>query len=90
MDKLILKWGTLKGWELSDNEEGQKLLKEYSKLGMAYGAMQQNDTEEQKEIICKLIEVCNGDIWNDWDDVIMPKKQAKEYVLSYGLQQEDE
>lgn len=83
-DYLLLKWGTLKGWDFSNNEKAQSFLEEYVKLGVSYGCAMQKNTERQKEIICELIDVCNGDIQNDWTGKMMTKEEAKEYVVNYG------
>ena len=58
---LILKWGTLKSWNFTSSEKGGDLLNEYSELGSSMSAMMQNDTPRQKEIICELIDLCDGD-----------------------------
>ena len=81
-DSIILKWGTLKGWEIH-SETGMALLKRYHELGASWGAATQRDTPEQKEIICQLIDGCAGDIYLDWDGVYVSKEKAKEY---YGKQ----
>ena len=82
-EHLTLKWGTLKSWEFH-SEKSLRLLKEYGKLGMSYGAAQQHDTPRQKEIICELIDEVDGTVWNDWDNKEMSKEEAKEYVRNYG------
>jgi hypothetical protein len=47
--------------------------------------MAQKDTQRQKEIICELIDLCDGDtIYLDWDGEDVTKEKAKEYVLNYG------
>lgn len=46
--------------------------------------MAQRDTPEQKQLICDLIDLCDGEIWNDWDGVVMSKEDAKKYVMTYG------
>ncbi len=81
-DSLSLKWGTLKAWHFN-SEKGKKLLQEYFDIGSSMSAMAQNDTPRQKEILCELIEECNGEIWNDWDGKKMSKKKAKDYVTNY-------
>ena len=70
MSHLVLKWGTLKGWDYSDDERGVNLLKEYREIGASMSAMSQRDTQRQKEIICELIDICNDPegIYLDWDD----------------------
>ena len=80
---LLLKWGTLKGWILK-NEDSREILKRYAELGHALGAIQQEDTPEQKELICQLIDIIDGDIENDWTGKMMTKDQAKEYIRTYG------
>lgn len=82
-ESLSLKWGTLKGWDLK-RDESIAILNRYAELGMSFGAMQQNDTPEQKQIICELIDAIDGPIDNDWSGEAMTKAEAKEYVLNYG------
>jgi len=85
MTTLSLKWGTLKRWDFKGSEKGAELLREYFDIGTTGGAMQQNDTDRQKEIICELIDICddpNG-IYLDWDDKYISKKKAKDYVTGY-------
>jgi hypothetical protein len=82
--KITLKWGTLKSWDATDSKEGEKLLKEYCEIGSSRGAMTQRDTPRQKEIICELIDLCDGDtIYLEWDDDYVSKEKAKEYVKNY-------
>lgn len=82
-DSLWLKWGTLKAWDLK-SERGQELLKQYFALGSSMGAAQQNDTDEQKKLICEMIDEADCPIGNDWEGTYMTKAEAKEYVLNYG------
>ena len=82
---LTLKWGTLKSWNFEGNEEAIKLLKQHIKLGVSSSVMFQHDTPEQKEIICKLIDLMpEKNIYLEWDDIYVSKEVAKKYVLSYG------
>ena len=83
-DYLLLKWGTLKGWDVGTNDKARALLKEYSDLGMTMGAMSQKDTDQQKELLCKVIDVIDGFIQNDWDGDYYTKQQAKDYVMGYS------
>lgn len=82
-DSLTLKWGTLKAWHFH-RENGQRLIKEYFEIGSSMSAALKKDTPRQKEIVLELIDECDGDIWNDWDNVKMTKDEAKAYVLNYG------
>ena len=83
-NRLTLKWGTLKSWHF-DGEKGKALLKEYNEIGSSYSAMAQNDTPRQKEIICELIDECDGDtIYLDWDGKDVSKEEAKKYVREYS------
>ena len=82
---LTLKWGTLKSWNFANSEKGIELLKEYGKIGSCISAMAQKDTPRQKEIICELIDLCDGEtIYLDWDDKDVSKDEAKMYVMNYG------
>lgn len=80
-NSIVLKWGTLKGWDIQ-TEQGMALLKRYVELGASHGAAQQRDTPEQKEIICQLID-CADEIYLDWDGEYVSKEKAKEYVRNY-------
>ena len=83
-DSLLLKWGTLKGWSLH-SENGIKLLREYYALGSSMSCAMQKDTPEQKELICKMIDKCDGVISNDWEGTdYATKQEAKDYILNYG------
>ena len=80
---LLLKWGTVKGW--NDFKEGEcfDLLKKYLEDSSFSCAMDKPD-EARKAILCELIDKFDGTIWNDWDNKKMTKKQAKKYVMEYG------
>lgn len=83
-DNLLLKWGTLKGWDLH-SDKALALLKEYGSLGASLSVMTQHDTPRQKEIVCELIDECDGIIQNDWDGNYYTKQQAKDYVMGYDV-----
>lgn len=78
-DYMLLKWGTLKGWELN-SEKGKKLSDEYIALGRSMGAMTQEDNPRQKEIILEMIDECDGSIQSDWSGEYFTKQAAKEYL----------
>lgn len=80
---LLLKWGTLKGWDVGDNEAALAAVEKAHEGGRAWGAAQQRDTPEQKQAICDLIDAINGPITNDWTGEEMTKDEAKKYVLEY-------
>lgn len=82
---LTLKWGTLKSWTFSPSEKASNLFKEYCELGSSMSAMAQKDTPRQKEIICELIDLCDGDtIYLEWDGKDVSKQEAKDYVMNYN------
>lgn len=89
-DYLLLKWGTLKGWNFSNSPQAFEALQKYNELGMSMGAMTQKDTSEQKKLICDMIDSVNGPITLDWtdEDVTNNKQKAKDYVLNYGCKKE--
>ena len=82
-DYLILKWRTLKAWNLT-SERGRELLKRYFALGSSLSAMMQHDTPEQKELLCQLIDECAAPtIHLDWDGLDVSKDEAKIYIMDY-------
>ncbi len=83
-DYISLKWGTLKSWNFNTDEQ-RDLLKRYVELGSSMSAMSQRDTPEQKEIICRLIDLCDAPtICLEWDGTDASKDEAKRYVMEYG------
>jgi hypothetical protein len=83
-NELTLKWGTLKSWHF-DSEKQKALIQEYGEIGSSFSAMAQKDTPRQKEIICELIDLCEGDtIYLEWDGKEVSKEEAKEYVMNYN------
>lgn len=81
---LLLKWGTLKGWDLGNNEKAKAAAQRYADGGMSLSAMAQHDTPEQKQALCDLIDAIDGDIQNDWSGEKYTKDEAKAYVREYG------
>lgn len=80
---LLLKWGTLKGWNV-ESEAALAALRAYSEAGdVAMGAMQQHDTPDQKQALCDLIDAIGGPITNDWSGDVMSKDDAKKYIIEY-------
>jgi hypothetical protein len=82
---LSLKWGTVKEWNFY-SEECFSLWQKYLSLGSSHSAIHQEDTPEQKGLICQIIDACNAEkIWLDWDGVEVSKEDAKRYVMEYGV-----
>lgn len=81
---LCLKWGTIKGFDLTGNPKALEALNRYYDEPTAYGAMQRRDTPSQKAAICDVIDAIDGEIYNDWSGETYSKEQAKKYVLEYG------
>ena len=80
---LLLKWGTLKGWNAVGNEKAIAAITRYHEEPTSLSAMSQRDTDGQKRAICDLIDAINGPITNDWTGEEMTKDEAKKYVLEY-------
>lgn len=85
-DYITLKWGTLKSWNIT-TKKGTELLEKYWEIGSSISAIAQNDTDEQKQLICEMIDTVPGEIFLDWDGVYVSKEKAKQYVMNYGKQQ---
>ena len=79
-DNLLLKWGTLKGYDL-ESDAAKEALQRLGNRSMS--VMAQRDTDEQMEALCDLIDATDGEIRNDWSGEIMTKDEAKTYVRDY-------
>lgn len=85
---LTLKWGTLKGWNLeNENKKCQTLMEEYVNIGVSFGCMMQDDTDRQKKIILELIDNVKGKIYLSWDGKYVSKDEAKQYIMNYGKEE---
>lgn len=83
-DYLLLKWGTLKAWNFENSPKAFEALKKYGEIGSSLSAMAQRDTDEQKKLICEMIDNVNGPVQNDWSgEVYEDLSDAKKYVLEY-------
>ncbi len=82
-ETLLLKWGSLKGWD-DLSEKSQEIVNRYFALGVSMSAAMQHDTTEQKQLILELIDSVDGEITNDWSGEKMTKEEARAYVLDYG------
>lgn len=84
-DYVLLKFGTLKAWNLSNSPEALKALEKWAAEGMASSVLAQEDTPYQKELICEVIDKVNGFIQNDWTgEVYKDREDAKKYVMEYN------
>lgn len=81
-ESLLLKWGTLKGWNL-ESAESKAIAQRYFDLGSSYSCMTQINSAEQTKILCELIDTIEGEISNDWTGETLTKEQAKDYVENY-------
>lgn len=81
-EHLLLKWGTLKGWEVHSEAAKAALVKYHGDPSSMSRAMQR-DTPRQKEAIYELIEAITGEIINDWSGETLTKEEAKKYVREY-------
>lgn len=85
-ESLTLKWGTLKEWDLNKDGPAFAALKRYGEVGYVnMSAAMQEDTPEQKQAICDLIDALDAEsVWLDWDGKEITKDEAKRYVMEYG------
>jgi hypothetical protein len=82
MNRLTLKWGTIKAWSLETNE-AKAALKKWADGGVSFSAAMQNNTPEQKQAILNLIELMD-EIWLDWEHKKVSREEAKQYVRNYA------
>jgi len=79
---ITLKWGTLKGWDVADdNNDAMTLLERYHKLGASMSCAAQKDNAEQKKILVDLVSLPGMKIYLDWDGKYVTKDEAIEYIM---------
>jgi hypothetical protein len=87
-DSITLKWGTLKAWHI-ETPEAFEFLKQWNALGQSMSVMAQNDTPEQKALLCQMIDASDVDhVFLDWDGIYVSKQEAKDYIMNYGQPRE--
>lgn len=82
-ESLLLKWGTIKGWE-GLTEKSQAIVGRFFADGVSMSCAMDHPDEGRKAILVELIDQLDGDIQNDWTGKMMTKDEAKQYVLKYG------
>lgn len=83
-DSLLLKWGTVKGWDFEDVDcEAFQLLKKYLENAPA-SCMADHPDETRKKLLCEIIDKMDGEIQEDWGGEMLSKEAAKDYVMNYG------
>lgn len=85
-EHLSLKWGTLKGWDVTGNEKAMDALRRYHAEPVKLSVMTQHDTSTQTEALCDLIDALADDarISSDWNGEEFTKETAKQYLREYG------
>jgi hypothetical protein len=82
-ESLLLKWGTVKGWDdLSD--KSFEILQRFFADGVSMSCAMDKPDDDRKAILCELIDQFDGEIQNDWSGKMMSKDEAKQYVMDYG------
>lgn len=81
-EHLLLKWGSLKGWEL-ESDASIAALEKFHEDPVSWSAAMQRNTDHQVEALCELIDALDGEITNDWSGKTMTKDEAKKYVREY-------
>jgi hypothetical protein len=82
-DYVTLKWGTVKSYNIQ-NEETWALMEKYLEAGVSMSAMAQRDTDEQKELLCQVLESIGEPVYLEWDGEYVSVEEAKEYIRNYG------
>lgn len=86
MNSLTLKWGTVKDWDLQ-SDDAKAALQKWADFGVSMSAMAQRDTPEQQEALLAAIDHMD-EIYLDWEDKIVSRDEAKEYVRNYHRAQQ--
>lgn len=86
---LLLKWGSLKGWDGAD--EGTPLraaIERYHAQPVSMSAAMQHDTPAQTQALLDAIDAvyaAGGEAHNDWDGTTYATAdEAKAYITGYG------
>ncbi len=82
MSNLLLKWGTVKGWD-NIGDTCAEILNRYFADGQPLGCASDRPDAARREILCELIDSLKGTITNDWTGKKMTKEEAKKYVREY-------
>jgi len=83
MDYLLLKWGTVKAWEMENNPEAFNILKKYMKEA-PYGCAFDHPSYDRKNLLCQVIDKFDGEIQLDWTGEKVEREKAKKYIRDYG------
>lgn len=84
-ESLLLKWGTVKGWD-NLSEKSQAIMERFFADGVCMSAAMDKPDDARRAILCELIDQLDGEIQNDWSGEMLSKDEAKKYVLEYGRQ----
>jgi hypothetical protein len=89
MPSLLLKWGSLKGWDGAEKDTPfYAALERYHAEPVSTSAAMQRDTGTQKQALLDAIDACyeaGGEAQNDWDGKTYPTAEAaKAYITEYG------
>lgn len=82
MNRLTLKWGTVKGWKL-DTDEAKAALQKWANGGVSVSAMAQRNSPEQQQALLDAIDHMD-EIYLDWEGKTVSREEAKTYILNYG------
>lgn len=80
---LLLKFGTVVYWNLLSDTK-KSIVEKYFQYPVSRSLISQKDTQEQKKILCDLIDNLDGEIQEDWDGKFLTKEEAKDYIMNYS------
>jgi hypothetical protein len=85
MNSLSLKWGTIKSYDLTGNIPALQIIEKWHNLGVSMSVICHQNTVEQKQLICDLIDAVDcPTIHLDWNGIDVSKEQAKKYIMEYS------
>ena len=84
---ISLKWGTLKAWDVDDDNAGAiDLIKRYHAEGVCYSVACQHDSPEQKQILIDLISLPDMKVYLSWDGKFVSQEEGVKYIREYGVE----
>ena len=78
-DELSLKRWIRKSYDFERNPKAQELMDKYNQLESDWVSVQ---SSQMKMLLCKIIDLVDWYIYNDWNGDYMTKEEAKQYVLT--------
>ena len=79
-DQMSLKFGQVKSWSLN-TPEARRVGTIYIERAKATKWEDWDGSDEQKRLVCDIIDALDGRITSDWTGELITKDEAKRYIM---------